>query len=249
MVQPDAVYDAYRKVLAEEASKPPAEWTFKSNPAYRQILEHVSPEQGHEYLALAQSSPRWSARMRVLVAETALENDRLGKPVVAPFDSLGISCSPTNMRYLWHAFQILDWLAALELKRVNVVEIGGGYGGLALWLHRLASGRISHYAILDLHEAGTIQAAYAEFFGLRLTVADPSYADAILPWPPFLISAYAFSELSAEWREWYEQAIVRHCLHGWLLWNMIPVYPFTSHLYEVADEVPLTGTGNKVVRF
>lgn len=243
------VYGAYRAVLAEQALLKPREWTFKSDPAYRQILEHVTPEQGLEYLALAESSPRWSARMRVRAAEIALENDRLGQPVRSRFDALGIFCSPTNMRYLWHSFQILDWLDALGLKTVNVVEIGGGYGGLALWLTRLAPTTIKTHTIIDLREAGDIQVAYANELNIPLRAATPVAASLVVPDGGFLISAYAFSEFSPEVRDHYQQSVIRHCAHGWLLWNLGPVYPFTDHVYEVADETPLTGQGNKVVRF
>jgi hypothetical protein len=245
------VYAAYRSVLACEATRPPVEWTFKSSPAYQQILEHVTPEQGLAYLALAQSSPRWSANMRLLVGEIALENDRLGKPVRAPFDSLGIYCSPTNMRYLWHALEILSWVDHLGLKAVNIVEIGGGYGGLALYLHRLAPylhSEIASYTILDLPEASALQAAYARELGFPVEGRGDQVFE-LRERVNFLISAYAFSEFSPEVRAWYEKFVVPWCPHGWMLWNMIPVYPFTDHVYEVADEQPLTGAGNKVVRW
>lgn len=239
----DALYDGYREVLRAEVGRNPEEWTFKSNPVYQQILEHVSYDQGLAYLAQATQHLRWGARLRMLIAETALENDRLGQPVRREFDALGISCSPTNMRYLWHALSIWDHVEQFEIKLPQFVEIGGGYGGLALWLHRLAPMPIGSFTSVDLPEATAIQDACAREWGLSF-----STASAMVP-GDFLISAYAFSEFSPDLRAWYEQQVVRHCPHGWLAWNMIPVYPFTDKPLYIEDEQPLTGAGNKIVRF
>jgi hypothetical protein len=241
----DPIYAGYREVLAAEAGRKPEEWTFKSNPVYQQILEHVSYEQGLAYLVLASQHPRWGLRLRTLVAETALENDRLGQPVRADFPSLGIYCSPTNLRYLWHALCIWDHVEELELHQPDFLEIGGGYGGLALWMHRLAPKAIGSYRIADLLEASAIQKAYAAELGVPLrTMGFPWARDGT-----FLISAYAFSEFSPEARTWHQKAVVKYCDHGWLAWNMIPVYPFTDKPLTIEDEQPLTGAGNKIVRF
>ena len=61
------LWDAYRALLAEEVARPPAHWTFKSHPAYRQFLEHATPEQGEAYLALLCASPDWSAGVASVV--------------------------------------------------------------------------------------------------------------------------------------------------------------------------------------
>ncbi|OIN44498.1 hypothetical protein BFL40_29870 [Pseudomonas costantinii] len=43
---------------------------------------------------------------------------------------------------------------------LNVVEIGGGYGGTCYWLRKLLDGRIARYAIVDLPEAGLVQSYF-----------------------------------------------------------------------------------------
>lgn len=236
----DAAYDAYRRVLQEAAGQEPSDWSFKRQPAYQQILEHVSQEQGLAYLALAMQHPRWGGSFRTTVAETALANDLYGQPRRADFDVLGISCSPTNMRYLWHALCVWDHVGALGIDAPSFVEIGGGYGGLALWMYRLAPRRRLSYAIIDVPEASTIQRRYLDLHGVTLPAGVSG---------SFLISAYGFSEFSPPIRDEYERNVVRHCPHGWLAWNMIPVYPFTDALLTIEDERPLTGAGNKIVTF
>lgn len=45
-------------------------------------------------------------------------------------------------------------------RPVNIVEIGGGYGGLCYWLHRLLGNRIASYTIVDLPSTGVLQAYF-----------------------------------------------------------------------------------------
>jgi hypothetical protein len=43
---------------------------------------------------------------------------------------------------------------------LNVVEIGGGYGGLCYWMHRLLGTRINRYVVVDLPEVSLVQAYF-----------------------------------------------------------------------------------------
>jgi hypothetical protein len=253
---PDAVYAAYREVLAEQSSRPPSEWTFKANPAYRRILEHVSPEQGHAYLALLEQSPRWDTRARLIVADAASNNDGVGCPERAEFNRLGITCSPTNLRYAGQAIAVWEHIEALGLSEVHIVEIGGGYGGLALYVSRLArlfECDLASYTIIDLPEPGAIQRAYLKHQRVQAHVLDGTAATGT--WvlndtsPPFLVSCYGFSEFSPEVQAWYEELVVRHCDHGYLVWNGPPRPGFTDKPVTVEPEQPLTGGGNTVIRF
>jgi hypothetical protein len=43
---------------------------------------------------------------------------------------------------------------------LNIVEIGGGYGGLCYWMHRLLGARINRYVVVDLPEVNLVQAYF-----------------------------------------------------------------------------------------
>jgi hypothetical protein len=43
---------------------------------------------------------------------------------------------------------------------LNIVEIGGGYGGLCYWMHRLLGTRINRYIVVDLPEVSVVQAYF-----------------------------------------------------------------------------------------
>lgn len=237
------VYGAYRAVLAAEFKRTPSEWTFKSDPDYRQILEHVSPEQGEAYIAviLRDFPTLWKMHRRVLL-DIALANDSVGKPVTAPFDSLGITCSPTNFRYMWQALSIVQHMQREYLGAQHIVEIGGGYGGLALYLCWAFPSWIKGYTIVDLPEAGAIQTAFARELNFSIFAPERAGAGGY-----YLVSAYGFSELDPEIRAEYEQKIIPKCQHGFMVWNLIEPYPFTDKPLTIVDEDPLTGHGNKVI--
>jgi hypothetical protein len=250
-------YDGYRAILAEQARLPPSEWTFKRIPGYQQILEHVTPTWGHAYLAAMQADfpDDWRLYKQNFV-ESALHNDSLGNPECVEFPEIGLLCSPTNLRYMHQALCIEQHIAEMGLARVHAIEIGGGYGGLAWFLRRAFAWRWLEYTIIDLPEAGAIQRAYAQDLGFSITTVDCTDADAIsdavnrhAPTTRFLISAYGFSEFTEDIRAMYERLIVQHVPHGWLVWNMIPIYYFTSVAMTVSPERPETARGNLLVRF
>lgn len=259
--QPGQEYLNYRAVLAGAVTQPPREWAFKRDPVYREILEHVSPEQGEAYLKLASSefSQQWQDDLRWSIRSFIAINDTLGAPVVAYSEQLGFWCSPTNFRYLYHALLLLNQ-AKKHGDQHHFIELGGGYGGLAFYVLMLAPSfdiSVLSYTTVDVPEACAIQEAVALEEGLApFAAADGTdsvqlaavVSDTALG-SRFLISAYAFSEFSDSVQAWYQDLLVRHCDHGFLVWNLRPMFQFTSKPCVIEDERPLTGMGNKYVYF
>ena len=115
--------------------------TFKSQPAYTAILEHVNCELGAEYLRVAlDQTPEMEdhlARFR--------RNDQHGSPNVCDYGRHGVF-SPTTLRYA----KVLSDLQSLfgPLGRLRIVEVGVGYGGQCFVVH-VGSGFRS-YTLVDL---------------------------------------------------------------------------------------------------
>lgn len=274
--EPTTNYTAYRAACAEAASQAPAEWTFKSDPRYRHILEHVTAAQAVEFGNLAaetcaDSTTLWAA-IEPLFHKVCATNDQVGCPVVERIPGLDLSCSPSNLRYLCHAVMIWRHLERLGLKAVHIVELGGGYGGLALYLARLSRffwPRLASHTSIDLPEVAALQVRYARVMGIRLRAVSGLDAESVdLAFHPddgiprYFISCYAFSEFDAETRAWYEHRVACRCAHGFLVWNFAqpllgvaekplggPLYPFVDAPLTVEPERPSTGPGNVVVRF
>jgi hypothetical protein len=65
----------------------------------------------------------------------------------------------------------------------------------------------------------------------------------------FLISNYCFSEISKDKQDSYIQKLFPKVSHGFICWNMIPVYDFGFYTH-VEPEIPNTaGPMNKYVYF
>ncbi len=263
-----SLYEEYLRAVRVAIQQPPSEWTFKSSPGYRQVLEHVSPEQGAAFL-------EWAFLADVeqlsggLVRGLAALNDSVGQPV-RHGSALG-RFSPSNWRYLCHALKVWQHIDTLGLDRVDIIEIGGGYGGLALYVRGLASlfsTPVRAYYLVDLPEVAILQHQVAQALNVSvfpLDGLDPDLFTVFQERPSqrqFLVSAYAFSEFDQETRDWYAERVIRYCDHGLMVWNFPdptpgadgrlyggPVYPFTDKPMVVTPDEPALYDRHSLVRW
>lgn len=234
------IYDNYLKVVRKQLNiSDPKIWDFKSNFEYRGILEHVSPNQGVQYMNLASQKVNLNDFI-----ETFAKNDLYGKPIKANLGFSGFeSVSPTNARYLHHALLIKEHYEKYSTK--NIIEIGGGYGGLCMFLKSLVD---CNYSIFDLPEVMKLQEKYLSAHSISCNFLN---FDSELPKDFFLISNYCYSELpDREIREKYKKVIDRS-VGGFMIWNAPAMSEdvtleetFGSRIITSRTENPLTGAGN-----
>lgn len=224
--------------------------SFKGSSTYREILEHVSPELGEAFFTALEKTPISRADLRAF----CLKNDSVGKPHLHRFGP-DFEASPTSLRYAFHAHLILAYLRRLgQTDPVPIVEVGGGYGGLYIAIETFAplyGVKLASYTIVDLPEVIELQRQYTALLPcqtpLTLLSAETFGADA--PADAFLVSNYAFSELTADLRAEYQRVLFPKIRHGFMTWNAIPVYDFGFQTI-VLNETPLTGDQfNKYVYF
>lgn len=265
--EPTSNYWAYRQAVQRAIQQTPDQWTFKSDPGYREVLEHVTEEQGiafREWVEDAMPGMNW-----VHVIRLAERNDSVGAPVrpLTFNDRLG-SFSPSNWRYLCHAVKVWQHIDSLGVDEVDVIELGGGYGGLALYVRGLARmfpTRIRDYTMVDLPEVAILQRQVACAAGVDLHTVNGQDASELAlvscgAAPKVLVSAYAFSEFDQDTRDWYAERLVRYCDHGLMIWNFPepilgtdgrwyggPVYPFTSQPLTVTPDEPSLYPGHQMV--
>jgi hypothetical protein len=269
--RPTLNYGRYMAAVVETHMQQSEEWRFKSDWRYREVLEHVSPAQA-EALAvyIREVFPEHAEAAFELLPAIATENDAWGAPVLES-SSVG-RCSPSNLRYLNQALRLWTHAAEMGMERMHVVEIGGGYGGLALYVHRLAplfpDLELTAYTILDLPEVAHLQQRMCALWGVPVVAANglDEYALAemrTVTGPRFLFSAYAFSEFDADTRAWYEARVARQCSHGVLYWNFVhgfagiadkylggPVYSFVDAPLRLEPDQPARyAEGVMLVRF
>lgn len=234
------MYNNYLNIVIQQLNIPDPElWDFKSNPEYRGVLEHVPTHQGIQYMNLASQKVNLNDFI-----ETFAKNDLYGKPIKANLGFSGFeNVSPTSARYLYHALLIKEHYEKFNTK--NIIEIGGGYGGLCIFLKSLID---CNYSIFDLPEVMKFQEKYLSAHSISCNFLN---FDSELPEDFFLISNYCYSELpDKDIREKYKKVIDKS-VGGFMLWNARAMgndvklkETFGSRLITSIPETPLTAAGN-----
>ena len=224
--------------------------TFRREPIYMDMMEHVTFI--HGAVCLYQSQIMFCIK-DADVEEFCDLNDRYGRPIRFQY-SPTLSCSPTSLRYIFHALLIINRLKMLNISEVSFVEVGGGYGGLSLALQYFGPKEnisIKKYSFVDLQPAMQLQKKYLSKHTLSAPVSfyDASHFGKDVEGDNlFFISCYSFSEIAKDFQQKYIEFLLPKCKHGFLAWNMIDVYDFGKQA-SFTDEIPQTGYTNKFVFF
>lgn len=201
---------------------------FKSNEKYRDILEHVFQHYGIEYIKHIENEfPQ--IRVGDIIGYLQI-NDKYGLPNKYNFDfSNGVShlCSPTSLRYVYHALKILTHFQTKKSK--SIVEVGCGYGGLFLALchfSKVLNIQIDHYYFVDLKMAGELIQKYLQLnsdnITIKYSVHDSSlYGKDINDENLFFVSNYCFTEISKEYRDQYINFLLPKTSSGFIIWQTV----------------------------
>lgn len=140
--------------------------------------------------------------------------------------------------YVIKALNIIDHIKLLNINNLNIVEIGGGYGGQAFILLKLADKfdiNIKTYSIFDIKYPSLLQTKYFNFTNLINKYNVKSYYSFeiekdVIDNFNFVISNYALSEISTEIQDNYFTKILYNVKHGFLLWNFLNKEPINKKL-------------------
>ena len=248
------MYDTYTNYIKSFIDSDVEQWIFKSHPEYCYVLEHVSKVYGDFYLM--EIDGKFNSLFNTNIdyfIDVCHKNDFIGNPSKYVFDGF-TNCSPTNLRYILHSLLILTYMKDCNLNNVDIIEIGGGYGGLCFFIYKLSylfNITINSYSLFDLPEPLILQKKYLE----ALNINNVNYLgiDSIknLKENSFLISNYAFSEISMELQKKYTNEVLNpYTSHGFLVWNFINIYKFINDKNMIIEsEYPFTSNINKYVYF
>jgi putative sugar O-methyltransferase len=180
--------------------------TFKQADTTRTTLEHVSEKLGsiyYDHILLNE---------KIKSLEKFKVNDRYGTPskVEYPFGSF----SPTTLRYI----KIVSDLSQLSLEDMDIVEIGGGYGGQYTVLRQYAKPK--SYTFVDLPRVLKLQKRYIEKNNLD-DIELNFYNSDNLPSRTYdlVISNYAISECDTDIQDIYISKIIKNSKHGYIIHN------------------------------
>lgn len=234
----DVIYTKWNRIALTIVDGRIKDW--KRHPEVCIMLEHVNEEFARVYLA--ESLKEFSADQ---IRQYATLCDSVGTPHKVFFQDLQMECSPTCLRYLYHALCILKLSGGLP-----IVEIGGGYGGLAFavdFVGKIKDVQVPRYTILDLPNIQKLQEFYLKQLPMTIPVVYTSPQE-----PSFLVSNYCLAEMGDKNRQRYIQdVVIPYAKRGFLIWNSRASYAaLEPHFHvTVGEEIPKTGPFNKLLTF
>ena len=223
----------------------PKDWNFKKCSSYTYMLEHVNFNQGEQCLNVINNKfNTFYKNNSEFLKNLCNLNDKYGQTKKYNFKNF-MTCSPSNLRYILHSLLILEDMKKYKLNNVDIIEIGGGYGGLCFFIHNIASLfeiNINSYTIFDLLEASLLQEKYLNELNIKKTYFYQLDNFHNLKNNSFLISTYAFSEIPISIQKEYSEKIINQKTNfGFIAWNNIPVYNFVENsIIEKERAYPLT---------
>jgi len=191
---------------------------FKSRREIQIIFEHVPGWLGEKYLENVLYN---NSIILDKADEFILANDSYGSPRKSQYLKYNINAmSPTTARYM----KVLSDLFGLygSLDNMNIVEIGGGYGGLALVISKMF--KFSNYYDVDLDAPTKLATKYCSLTGVdNFHVVTPSELEKLEDVEiDLLISNYAFSECNYETQDVYIEKILSKAKRGYITHNTSP---------------------------
>lgn len=242
----------YPQLCRQAIERPEVFHQFRRHPA-SQALD-IPYETGLAYLTFIGSHyPDLLDRL-----DACRNNDVIGDPILNDYERFG-RFSPQTLRYIKVAGDCKTHFG--DLSNRNIIEIGGGYGGLCNILHAL--GGFASYTIVNLPECN----ALAKKFLAAQGIENVNFID-INQWPDhelkcdLLISCYAFSEFDSATQKACLHYLIKGASNGYLNLNSISkkfgigslsLNQVVAFLYEtgkqgvVEEEAPLTHPDNVTV--
>lgn len=201
---------------------------FKKHPRYREILEHVTQEQGKEYLKEIKKTNTINLQYSKNILSI---NDMFGGSDVFDYGNDG-KYSPTTLRYAKVTSDIIDEFKICKKELpISIVEIGSGYGGQCLLLDQFLN--IKSYTLIDTSPALKLAKKYLEQFLTKCKLNFYTINEIDSLQADILISNYAFSELCRDIQDSYLKKIICNTKCGYITYNHITPQHFNTY---TADE-------------
>jgi hypothetical protein len=241
------IYDKWKNICNHIVDNKLTDW--KRLPDVTTMLEHLSYENGKVYL----SNLIEDGVNPQIIQKLCSLNDQHGNANIQEFEN-NILSSPSSIRYFRHALDICNLIKSKNYTKVNIIEIGGGYGGLCIILNQLSvimGINIDKYFIYDLPETQKLQRYYlsnannvrwkpANTFGKNFITNDGEIN--------ILVSCYCLSEIEDKYKLEYLQNLL-HKVHGaYLSWNWGDKTGLPIDRIET-PEYPDTGNGNTIIKW
>lgn len=210
---------------------------FKQDSRYKIILEHVNKHESDLFISEMKNYDILNEKH----LEEFRENDLIGNSEIYEYKFFG-KMSPSTIRYIKNTLDIFDFIGSKKIK--NIVEIGGGYGGLCKTINVLLN--YDSYTIIDLPEVNALSKKYTDqFFNLKGKVSQLSMDELNkIKDVDLVISNYAFSECSQVAQMTYYNNIIANSKYFYMVYNNITTnnmnstafFDFASNKFDINTE-------------
>lgn len=164
----------FQTELTKQLDQDPSSWIFDENQTIFSHLETSSEVKDYEEVFMHMFKNFYDEK-KVEIQEIINECNKNIK--VDNKSSLFENCSHLNMKYIFYSFMILSNLGKLystdqiKEKEMNIIELGGGYGGLCFYIHRcstLFGLSIDNYTMINKGTLFNSQQKYLSQFSLAI---------------------------------------------------------------------------------
>lgn len=165
---------------------------------YTNILEHMTARDGQVYLDYIRNIHNHLLKNM----DEFKKNDSVGNPYLSSYPEVGL-INPTTLRYIKFAGDIQYIFGNLD--GYDLVEIGGGYGGLVRILSSMH--KFNTIKLFDLPNPLKLQKRYLSKFGIDVetyTIQD----DFVINKKTLVVSNYAWCECDRPTRDLYKEKII-----------------------------------------
>lgn len=174
---------------------------------YDTILEHLSYEDGRVYLQYIQREyPHL-----INSFDKFKINDSIGFPYIYDYGEKYGNINPTTLRYIKFAGDIQKHFG--DLNGMDLIEIGGGYGGLVRVLSSMYE--FNSVRLHDLTPAKKLQKKYLNRFDIN-PIIDASIENIVTD-NSIVISNYAWCECDLETRNNYVDKMVKKAKYTYMV--------------------------------
>lgn len=187
---------------------------FKTDYRYKRILEHIDKNESDMLIS--------EMKNKEIITEEHIEkfreNDLYGYPEICEYDFFG-KMSPSTIRYIKNTLDIYNFVGDKKIK--NIVEIGGGYGGLCKTMSVLFD--FDNYVLIDLPEVNKLSNKYLSKFEDLSGRTSQYHFDEFeeIENIDLVISNYAFSECSLNIQKKYYDKVILNSQYYYMTYNNI----------------------------
>jgi putative sugar O-methyltransferase len=220
---------------------------FRRNTTYNEILEHVSKEQGLEYLQIISNDLDILSSINDFKA-----NDNYGSPRMYDYPNVGVF-SPSTLRYIKVLHDIKKHFQTID--NLNICEIGVGYGGQCRILNTYY--QPATYCLVDIQPALALAQRFLDNYIIQSVLAYKTMNELEQKNYDLVVSNYAFTELPRIIQDIYLKKVILNSKRGYITYNEINPKEFNSHTSneltaiipgsKIFKEEPLTHPGNCII--